>query len=330
MRLDRLLSIIIILLNEDRVTARGLAERFGVTIRTIYRDLDAVQAAGIPLTAMAGNTGGYEIMPNYRLERQFLSLKDMAAILTALKGVRTTLATEEIDNAIGKVGSLVPREKRDVIDLYGEQVALDMTGWVFDERRRAMVRQLHQAVAAQKLVRFTYRNLQGVQGARTVEPMTLLYKGSAWYLFGFCRRRSDFRLFHIGRMADLETLKQAFTRRPASYRDYLERNAEPVTAVAIVLRFPRELRLKVDEFFSADCVTEEGDSLIVRVSFPEDEWVRAMILGYGDMVEVLEPPGLRARIAEMAAGMDRIYRKGGIKPDRGMSQGDGRIRRITT
>jgi predicted DNA-binding transcriptional regulator YafY len=310
MRLDRLLSIIIILLNEDRVTARELADRFDVAIRTIYRDLDAVQAAGIPLAACPGNTGGYQIMPNYRLERQFLTLKDMAAILTALRGVRTTLAAAEIDSAIQKVGSLVPREKRDVVDLYGEQIALDMTGWMLDDKRRGLLRELHQAVVESRLVRFTYRNLQGEQAARTVEPMTLLFKGAAWYLFGWCRLRDDARLFHLGRMGDLEVLRGAFTRRPVSYRDCLERFAAPEPARDIVLRFRPGYRLKVEEFFPAEGITERDGWLIVRASFPEDEWVRALILGHGDNVEVLEPPELRARIAAAAAGMDRIYREG--------------------
>jgi predicted DNA-binding transcriptional regulator YafY len=167
----------------------------------------------------------------------------MAAILTALRGIRATLPSGEIDQAIEKVGSLIPRDKKDTVALYEEQVVLDMGGWYADGKRLEVLRRLHKAVAAQRLARFTYRNLRGIQSERTVEPMTLLCKGSAWYLFGYCRAKRDYRLFHTGRMGMPEIKLMTFTRRRVSYRDFLAR---------------------AEEYFPADTLVQKDGYLIAR------------------------------------------------------------------
>jgi predicted DNA-binding transcriptional regulator YafY len=305
-RLDRLLSIVITLLNRDRITAPELAEKLGVTVRTIYRDIEAIGAAGVPVVAFPGNAGGYGIQENYRLDRQLLTLSDLSAMLAALKGIGSTLRTREIERAIEKVGSLVPREKKGVVDLFGEQIALDMSGWVYDERWQVNLRRLLEAIQTRRLVRFVYRNLRGGQESRVVEPMTLLYKGSSWYLFGYCRLREDYRIFHTRRMSDPEVQLKVFERRAGSFRDFLAQGEAP-NMVDLVLRFPATHRLKVEELFPEDQISQTGAHLVVRARFPEDEWVYGLILGYGDKVEVLEPASVRDRIALTIRRMGQIY-----------------------
>jgi predicted DNA-binding transcriptional regulator YafY len=236
-----------------------------------------------------------------------LTLGDMAAMLWALKGVRSSLPAREIDQAIEKVGSLVPRDRRGELELMGEQVALDMTGWAFDEGRRETLRRLHEAIRTARLVAFTYRNLRGQTERRVVEPMTLLYKGSAWYLFGWCRLKSAYRLFHTRRMSDLEVRLKTFRRRAATYRDYLSPSEEPPNTAELVLRFPASHRLKVEELFPREAITAEGRHLIVRVRYPEDEWVHSFLLGMGDRVEVLEPAGLRRTLRDTIRRMAEVY-----------------------
>ena len=111
MRLDRLLAITVLLLNRDRISARELARRFEVTVRTIYRDVEALCLAGIPVVSFQGNNGGFGLVENYRWDRQLLNMNDMVSMLTALKGVNETLGDDELDNAIEKVTSLVPAER---------------------------------------------------------------------------------------------------------------------------------------------------------------------------------------------------------------------------
>jgi predicted DNA-binding transcriptional regulator YafY len=307
MRLDRLLSIIITLLNRDTMTAPALARKYGVSVRTIYRDLDAVQQAGIPLVAYQGNKGGYGIMENYRLDRQLLTLSDMAAILAALKGIQTTLPAAEVEQAVEKIGSLVPRDKRDAVSEFNERIAVDMTGWSYNGMRREVLRCLYGAVVARRLVKFVYRNLKGEEKTRLVEPMTLLYKGSSWYLYGFCRTRSDYRLFHVGRIKDPAVQAAVFKRRAVPLAEFMSRTEEPDNTTEIVLKFPVSQRLKVEEFYPEDRITRRGDYLYASARFPLDEWTYGVILSYGDLCEVVEPPAVREKIKKMVQAMNSYY-----------------------
>jgi predicted DNA-binding transcriptional regulator YafY len=307
MRLDRLLSIIITLLNRDTMAAPQLAEKYGVSVRTIYRDLDAIQLAGVPLVAYQGNRGGYGIMENYRLDRQLLTLADMAAILAALKGIQTTLPAAEIERAAEKIGSLIPRDKRALMAEYGERIAVDMTGWSYSGLRRELLRGLYDAVVSRRLVKFRYRNLRGEEAARLVEPMTLLYKGSSWYVYGFCRTRSDYRLFHVGRIKDAEFQLATFKRRPVNLEAFMSRGDDSDQLVEIVLRFPVSQRMKVEEFYPDDQITRRGEFLYARARFPLDEWTYGVILSYGDQCEVVEPPAVRQKMIKMIKAMDSLY-----------------------
>ncbi len=289
------------------MTAAELARKYSVSVRTVYRDLDAIQQAGIPIVSCQGHGGGYGIMENYRLDRSLLSLSDMAAILAALKGIQTTFPAEEVDRALEKIGSLVPRDKRAVIDEYNERISVDMTGWSYNGMRRDLLQLLYDAVVARRLVSFDYRNLRGEQAARVVEPMTLLYKGSSWYLYGYCRTRSDYRLFHVGRMRGLAVRPATFKRRSLPLKEFMCREDEPDNLVEIVLRFPVALRVKVEEFYPAERITRRGNHLYARARFPVDEWTYGLILSYGDQCEVVEPAAVREKIKSMVRRMNSLY-----------------------
>ena len=139
MRIDRMLAITVMMLNRDRISARELAERFEVSIRTIYRDIEAINLAGIPVISYPGNNGGFGIMDNYKIDRQVLSLKDMLSILSALKAISSSLEFSELDNAIEKINSLVPRGKTGQKNLFAEQFVVDILPWGFRKRQKTLV-----------------------------------------------------------------------------------------------------------------------------------------------------------------------------------------------
>jgi predicted DNA-binding transcriptional regulator YafY len=223
MRIDRMLSITVMLLNRERIPAKELADKFEVSVRTIYRDIDAINMAGIPIVSYQGNSGGFGIMPNYKLERQLLTFDSMVSILSALKGVNQTLGDESIDGAIEKITSLVPKEKADDLHSMTERIVMDILPWGSSRRQRENLQLVHAAIAANKLVEFDYLSDNGSIVNRSVEPMTLVFKGYAWYLFGYCLVRKDFRLFRLTRMRELAILDDSFNRKNVSYRDYIKK-----------------------------------------------------------------------------------------------------------
>jgi predicted DNA-binding transcriptional regulator YafY len=301
MRIDRMLTIIVMLLNRDRITARELADKFEVSVRTVYRDIDAINIAGIPVVSYSGNDGGFGIMENYKIDRQLLSLNDMLTILTALKGINTGLDDREVDSAIEKISSLVPKEKVEEMQLFFKQMVIDISPYGHTEKYKNKVKAIQRSIADNKLICIIYTNAKGEKLERTIEPMTLLIKGYTWYLFAFCRERNDYRIFRLSRIKNVEILDQNFLRKDASYKKFISQNDEAQATTNIVLKFSSNARVKVEDYFEEEQmeIQENGD-IIVRVSYPEDEWVYSFILSYGEHVEVLEPPWIKKIINEKA------------------------------
>ncbi len=309
MRIDRMLGIIVLLLNRDRVNARHLAERFEVSVRTIYRDIEAINMAGIPIVAHVGNNGGFGIMDNYRIDRQVLTLSDMTSIVTALKGVSPTIDDNGYDNVTEKILSLIPTDKIDEMKERFDELCIDIMPWGYKEKTKELLKEIQQAISNRKVIRFDYRNNKREAINRMVEPMTLVYKGYAWYLFGYCKIRNNFRIFKLVRMNNLVTTSESFKRRKESYQDYLKYNQDEIKKVDLVLWYSKDIMPTVEEYFEECCIEYNQDgSAIVRVSLPEDEWLYNIILGNGDNVKVLEPKHIARAIKEKAEKILSLYK----------------------
>ena len=303
-----MLAITVMLLNKDRISAKELAEKFEVSIRTIYRDVDAINLAGIPIVSYPGNNGGFGILPNYKIDRQLLTLKDIQSVLSALKGINLAFDNRELDTAIEKIHNLVPKEKTDELNLHLEQIAIDILPWGFTKKQKKLVKIIHEAIAECKLLSFKYRNYSNEFITRTIEPMTLIFKGYAWYLFGFCFVRNDYRLFRLSRIKEIKTLDKIFIRRNKSYYELSENNGNEPPLVNLVMRFSKNARVRIEDYFDEDNLEfKEDDSIIVRVSWPLDEWIYSYILGFGSDVEVLEPDHIRKTIKEKAKKILNYY-----------------------
>jgi predicted DNA-binding transcriptional regulator YafY len=317
MRIDRMLGITMMVLNRDRVTARELAEKFEVSVRTIYRDLEAINLAGIPIVSHSGSQGGYGIMDTFRIDRQFLTFEDILAMVSTLRGVNSTLENQELDLAIEKIASLLPRHQADEMDRYSKQVVIDILPLGYTKRQKDRLKTVHQALVEERLLRFEYCNTKGEKTIRCVEPMTLIFKGYAWYLFAFCRLKSDYRLFRLSRMNHPEILDETFEKKNQTYEDAFKPDLSDPIIAHLKLRFSPAVRMPVEDYFEPEQIRANPDgSLHVEVSFPEDQWVYSFLLGYGEHVEVLEPPHIRDILREKAKKIQALY-----NPDNTVSQG---------
>lgn len=316
MRIDRMLSITIMMLNRDRVTARELADKFKVSVRTVYRDLQAIDQAGIPIISHSGNKGGYGIMDTFRIDRHYLKLDDIVSMVSTLRGINTTLENRELDEAIEKIANLVPRTKSDDLNKYSRQMVVDIMPLGYTYRQKARIQEVHQAVNEQRLFEFEYYNAKGQHTKRIVEPMTLIFKGYAWYLFAYCRLKSDYRLFRLSRMRKTRILPESFDRKDKSYEDMFWPSSDTIQSVHLKLQFYPNVRVQVEDFFEPNQIRYlKNGSMRVEVDFPEDEWVYSFLLGYGEHVKVLSPQHIREILMEKAKKIQAIY-----KPDRQMSQ----------
>lgn len=296
------------LINRPIVTAKELSDRFDVSIRTIYRDIESIAAAGIPVTACNGKGGGYCLVDNYRFDRQLLSLDDMLSILTALKGINTTFNNSSIDNTIDKIESLVPDDKLSQVRQHFENIIIDLAPWYNETGHKVLLEKVNNAISENRLISFNYRNLKGEEFLRKIEPMTLILKTWCWYCYGFCTNKNDYRLFRLSRMGQCTVLNETFERRQARFvdSDLLKEDSRPT--IKLQLRFtPDALSIIEEHFGSHHRTTDEKGRFIITVTYPEDEWVYSSILGYGDKCEVLSPPHIRTIIGSRLKNAVRFY-----------------------
>lgn len=311
MKLQRLLGITMLLLSRKRVGAQELAERFEVSLRTIYRDIEAIIAAGIPIASFAGVDGGYEIMDEFRIERQIVTLDDLSSIVTALKGMQSTLQDGQTDHLLAKISALIAKNEQYRMEEAGEQLIIGLSPWTRVEADKDKLAELRLAARNRNVVWLTYSNLEGDTMERAVEPIGLAWKESAWYLYAYCRLRKDYRTFKLSRIRKLRVDMEVFPRRKERLEDLDARWGwrDTQSYITMVLRFHPRVRVRVEELFGPEQMTvEEDGSLLVRSEFPEDNWLYGMLLSYGPDLRVLEPKSLADEISGRARRVVELYK----------------------
>ncbi|WP_276356112.1 helix-turn-helix transcriptional regulator [Cohnella caldifontis] len=310
LKVHRLLSIVMHLLNRKRMSGQELADLFEVSLRTIYRDLETINSAGIPIISYSGANGGYEIMEQYHIDRQIVTLEDLHSIMNALKGIRSSLDDPDLDTLIAKVGALMTKSEQSLLEDAGETLIFDTNIWRGGHVDQAMMAGLRQAARNRYAVQFRYTNAEGQDELRTVEPIGLAWKGYAWYLYAYCRMRDDYRSFRLTRIKQLVVTDERFMRREASLEDLNARwgQQENEHEIRMVLRFHPRARVRVEEYFPPEEIERDEDGyFIVRTQHAEDIWLYGTLLSYGTDVTVLEPKHLADNVKERARQIFNQY-----------------------
>lgn len=294
MKIDRLLAITVLLLNRGRLSAKELADRFEVSSKTIYRDMDTLCQAGIPIVARQGITGGFEIMEHYMIDKYWLSAEEMSTLVTAVKGLSSALEDPQMGMLLEKIKALLRRVEQGLGDEYRkEPVVMDFQPWGQRQGLKPAVGLLKQAIHDKRRVQMEYIDAEGSAERRTIEPASLFLKGNVWYVQAFCLEREDFRLFRLSRMQDIKMLSEAYEPRPWPGKERLEWDSSWSNAreQETVLLFEAAARQRVADMFPPEQVTVNPDgSLRVHVLYKLDEWFYGMILSFGDQV-LVELPG---------------------------------------
>ncbi|RAV21476.1 helix-turn-helix transcriptional regulator [Paenibacillus contaminans] len=313
MKLERLLSIIILLLNRRMVQAKELAERFEVSIRTIYRDIDAINAAGIPIVTYQGTNGGIGLSEGYRLDRNMLTNDELAAIVTALRSISTSYGKEQHQRLVEKINSVVLPAHEEEFQHKTNRVLIDYSPWDGIEHLRPKLQLLDEAIDSCVFVNFTYSNAEGEVSQRKAEPHMLILKGRQWYLKAYCLEKQEFRLFKLKRMKELAINREGtFTRRDPATQEHIDGKSKlkPSNVPEVVFQFQEEARHIAEEWFDIEELLPVQDgSWLVKKAYPENEWLYSFILSLGHHVEVLEPQHLRKIIADRAEKIAKIYKK---------------------
>lgn len=284
MKIDRLFSIVQILVNKKIITAKELAEQFDVSVRTIYRDIDILSANGIPVYSSQGKGGGISILDNYSIDKTIVSDDDQNKILMALQSVNATGQIDVKDSLI-KLKNLFKKNDTDWIEI-------DFSGWEQSDEEKNNFLLLKESIMKLRCVKFSYYNNNGEVSERTIEPYKLIFKQNKWYVYGYCRKRSDFRFFKLTRIERLEVTDELFNKRNDVFTN-VNYSVEERETIKVKLKISMSAASRVYDEFRKGVITREADSLIVEADIPQDKWIYNYFLGYGDELEVLEPEGLR-------------------------------------
>lgn len=314
MKLERLMTITILLLNRKRVQAQELADQLEVSLRTIYRDLDSLGQAGIPIVSYTGMDGGYEIMDSFRLDRQLLSFDELTALSTALRGLESTKAYNHsnMDLLLSKVGAMVAQAEQGLTG-EGDRIHIDFTPWKNSEEDQSRYDLLRQAVNDRKLIRFKYTSRSGDEQEREVEPMSLVLKNYAWYLHGYCRLRDDYRIFKLTRIRNLGIQAGTFMRRtesPKQLNDIWKAPEinEAEEGIPVVLQFKASAAVSVmDHFDEKDIERLPDGQLLVRTTYSSKRWLIRTVFHYMTDVIVLEPEYIAAKVRQTALDIAGHY-----------------------
>lgn len=310
MKIDRLLGIVVLLLNRDILPASALAERFSVSVRTIQRDMDSLITAGIPVYALPGQSGGYGIRPQYKLNHRLFSGEDFLNVLTALKGIQGSFADQRFLGSLERMYSLLPKELAGTVQEREQTLMFDFS---LPKRNTVLIEKLQRietAIARRRLLSCRYSSHRQADVVRLIEPMTLIMQWGSWYLFAFCRIRMDCRLFKVSRIHDILETGEAFVRRDKSYDEHLQAHPLFQNPNLVELEFTAgpQARAQVEECHPGDEIEYCSDgSVTVRCRQPEEDRLYRYLLSYGDAIELIRPVRVRDKLRSLAEQIRKKY-----------------------
>lgn len=309
MKIDRLISIIMVLLDKERIGAQELAEMFEVSLRTIYRDIDTINLAGIPIRSISGVGGGFEIMPNYKIDRNVFSASDLSAIMMSLSGLSNVIHNNEMINALTKVKSFIPSEQARDIELKANQIYVDLNPWMSNNIISPYLDTIKTALQENKLISFDYVDSHSNKTTRLAEPYQLVLKSSHWYFQGYCHDKKDYRLFRLSRMLHLNMETATFT--PRNYtKPQLDYTEILTTLQRIKLRIHKTHEERILDYCGyEDLVADGNEYYIVNFPFKENDYYYNILLSFGDKCECLEPLHIRKEIQHRAYNIAALYEK---------------------
>lgn len=299
MKLDRLIGILAILLNRDKVTAPYLAEKFEVSRRTISRDIDALCRAGIPIATAQGRDGGISIMEGYRLDHTLLSSAEMQAILAGLRSLDSVAGTNRYKLLMEK---LAPPEVESA-----RHISINLASF-YKTSLADKIEAIHMAIAHRRAVAFDYFGPNG-ESHREIEPYQLVFEWASWYVYGYCPARGGFRLFKLNRLLHLKVLEQEF-----AWRNPPEMNLDLGRVFPhrfhVKARFAPEVKWRlIDEYGESSFSTEQDGTLLFSFGFTEQDSLFSWLLSFGDKAELLEPQELRRDLLAQAKAICAKYEK---------------------
>lgn len=300
MKIDRLIGILSLLLQQKKITAPELADIFEVSKRTINRDIESLCQAGIPIQTTQGCGGGIKIMEGYRMDRTLLTSKDMQMIMAGLRSLDSVSGS----NYYGQLMEKIKPGSSRFID-GKDSILIDLASW-YKDALATKISLIQDAIESRSLITFEYYAPYG-NGIRRIEPYYLIFKWSNWYVWGWCQSREDFRLFKLNRLDKLKACDDQFVPREVPMPDLSDEKIFP-GQIRVKAVLAKEMKWRLIEEFGPNCFEETEDGkLLFSMDYTNKDHLISWLLTFGDKVVLLEPVEVKEEIKAMLKRMQKNY-----------------------
>lgn len=304
MKVDRILGIIIYLINHDNVPASYLAECFQVSVRTIQRDIVSISSIGIPIYAESGKYGGYSILPTYKVKNSDIRDDEQQMIIKALESLATSYTNSTLEALIEKYNAIIEKEGR-------QKVFWDFGVTKENRHVQSINDLLEQAIAERKHVTFQYRNSSGKKSKQYIEPLAIHYKWYAWYLFAYSPEKKQYRTYKVARIQNLNVNNTCFFIKHGNIEKLMKDSEQEYfqTCIHIEVQFDNENTNLMAEYFPdcpAEKLTETLSRIFINVPAKERLW-KALLLSFGNKVKIVGPEEYKKELIETAKNFFSNY-----------------------
>jgi len=290
------------MLNKELVTAKYLADKHEVSIKTIQRDIETLNMAGIPVFSKKGINGGYGILESYKFDTKLLSSQDINLLKSMLDSLSSVYSNKSLESLWDKLESaLITAANAENV-----KVKVDFTPWNKDEKLQEKISLISDAIGQSRLLSIEYYNSNGECLLREIEPYELVLRHGRWYMLSYCLQKKDMRTFKVNRISTMEITNRHFELR--DYKSIQKAESTSRDDVKKVLRFNKEAYYRIVDIFNVDEITEiTEENVTVETYLKIDSWLLFIILSFGEDVKVIEPEILKENVKNKIKKMNKIY-----------------------
>ncbi|EJR58165.1 hypothetical protein IIO_04507 [Bacillus cereus VD115] len=301
MKLERLISIIFKLLNNEILSASSLADEFQVSPRTIYRDIEAICAAGIPVVSYQGTNGGFGIIKGYKFDKSLMGSYDILNLITVLSSLSNIFKDTEIEHTIDRLKLLDTNSNN-------KSLSVDLESHRTEPNS---LMNLRKAIHEKKVIHFNYISNKNEFTSREVEPIHLHYKFRNWYMYGYCRERQNYREFRISRMMGVTLTQEGFLQNHEIKDEifYSKRNLVGFEDVVIWVS-PNSLAEALDQFQNSSKTINDDGSMTITISVYQPlkaGWLKSILLSFGSGAKIVKPMELQSFLIDEAKKIIKVY-----------------------
>ena len=304
MKIDRLLGIIVLLIYRKRIKAAELSRYFEVSERTIYRDIDSLNRAGIPIVSLPGQEGGYELMDRFKLDKKYLTLDELLSIQWALKSIENITGFEDINELISKINQLI-----DSVPMQDKNIQLQIS---HSNNSTQHIQTIYKSIQNCRVIKIRYVDHNGNETERDIESMGIFLKDSYWYTWAFCLLRNELRVFKLTRIIEIDNTNRFFTRRSYSIQDiYIkeEESGSNIRPFTVCLQFSGEMRAQVlDNFQENEIVNNPDGTIIVEKNYYTIDQAITQIINFRNKVRIIYPKELILKFIKCLDDTIKLYK----------------------